>query len=627
MGIISELRRRNVFRVAIAYVVVAWLVLQVGDTLAPALRLPDWINSALAFFLVLGFPLALVFAWAFELTPDGIKREKDVDRSDSITQQTGKKFNRVIIVVLVIAVAFFAFDKFVLDPSRDAELVQAATETTQVETAAASNSIAVLPFADLSPAGDQEYFSDGIAEEVLNVLVRVKDLNVASRTSSFGFKGQEALGIPSIAEKLKVRHVLEGSVRKAGDTVRITAQLIDAQTDVHLWSETYDRTLTAESIFSIQDEIAQAIVQQLGLVIEGRATPAAGTQNLDAYELYLRAHKVFIERSDILGAIELFEQTVAADPLFGRAVAGLAAAYVIAPSWEHYDRDYLALAEQAAKDAIEIDTSLAMAWAVLGYTHEEAMHYEDAMLYFDKAIESDPKETTAWLWRGILYNVLGYFDKAARDIDRCLELDPAYGNCLRHRARTALFSGDTDLALDLMERGLRIGFPGMPPMMLSAYAERGDHAAVLIAESWRMRELGMTPFIDYTYRAIVDPDFDYESERTEIEALYKATTGDELDWHSGPVALDAFTFGVYEALQPLLFTQYWWRPYPRDWWDSPHRKRLVREMRLPEYWRAHGFPAQCRPAGQDDFECDRPESGGPGPNESFHKGDSVTAPR
>ena len=625
MEIISELRRRNVFRVAIAYAVVAWLVLQVGDTLAPALRLPDWINSALAFFLVLGFPLALVLAWAFELTPDGIKREKDVDRSESITQQTGKKFNRLIIVILVIAVGFFAFDKFVLDPSRDAELVQAAAKTTPVEAAAAGNSIAVLPFADLSPEGDQEYFSDGIAEEILNVLVRVEDLNVASRTSSFGFKGQEALGIPTIAEKLKVRHVLEGSVRKAGDTVRITAQLIDAQTDVHLWSETYDRTLTAESIFSIQDEIAQAIVKQLGLVIEGKAAPAAGTQNLDAYDLYLRAHKVFIERSDILGAIELFEQTVAADPLFGRAVAGLAAAYVIAPSWGHYDRDYLVLAEQAAKDAIEIDASLAMAWAVLGYTHEEAKRYDDAMLYFDKAIESDPKETTAWLWRGILYNVLGYFDKAARDIDRCLDLDPAYGNCLRHRARTALFSGDDDLALDLMERGLRMGFPGMPPMMLHAYAERGDYATVLVAESWRLRELGLRPLVDYTYRAIVDPDFNYEEERTEIEALYKAAMGDDLDW--GPDdELDPMTFGVYEALQPLLYMQYWWRPYPRDWWDSPHRKRLVRQMGLPEYWRAHGFPAQCRAVGQDDFECDRPVPGRSGGNESFHDGDSVTAP-
>ena len=235
MGLFAELKRRNVFRVGIAYVIIAWLVLQVGEVLAPALRLPEWTNSALAFFLLLGFPVVLFFAWAFEVTPEGIKFERDVDRSNSITHVTAKKVDRVIIGVLVVAVALFAFDKFVLDPSRDAELVQAATEAAgESEEPISDQSIAVLPFADLSPEGDQEYFSDGIAEEILNVLVRVDELSVASRTSSFGFKGQEALGIPAIADKLRVRHVLEGSVRKAGDNVRITAQLIDAETDQHL---------------------------------------------------------------------------------------------------------------------------------------------------------------------------------------------------------------------------------------------------------------------------------------------------------------------------------------------------------------------------------------------------------
>ena len=250
MRFFAELKRRNVIRVAIAYAVIAWLVLQIGEVLAPALRLPEWTNSALAFFLILGFPVVLFFSWAFEMTPEGIKLERDVDRNQSITQVTGKQVDRVIIVVLVLAVSFFAFDKFVLDPSRDAELVQAATDAAgESEEPVSEQSIAVLPFADLSPEGDQEYFSDGIAEEILNVLVGIDELSVASRTSSFGFKGQEALGIPAIATKLRVRHVLEGSVRKAGDTVRITAQLIDAETDQHLWSETYDRTLSAESIW------------------------------------------------------------------------------------------------------------------------------------------------------------------------------------------------------------------------------------------------------------------------------------------------------------------------------------------------------------------------------------------
>ena len=191
-------------------------------------------------------------------------------------------------------------------------------------------SIAVLPFADLSPGGDQEYFSDGIAEEILNVLVRIEDLKVASRTTSWGFKGQEALGIPFMAEKMNVRHVLEGSVRKSGDTVRITAQLIDADTDQHLWSETYDRTLTAESVFEVQDDIAKAIVEQLGIIMDTDAiapSHAADTKDINAYELYLEASQLFAERRSLPRAIDLFEQAVATDPSFARAWAGLAATY------------------------------------------------------------------------------------------------------------------------------------------------------------------------------------------------------------------------------------------------------------------------------------------------------------
>ena len=607
MGFVAELKRRNVFRVAIAYAVVAWLILQVGEVLAPALRLPEWINSALAFFLVLGFPLAILFAWAFEMTPEGLKFERDVDRTKSITDMTAKKVDRMIIVVLVAAVAFFAFDKFVLDPSRDAELVQAATEAAIAEQPVERSSIAVLPFADLSPEGDQEYFSDGIAEEILNVLVRVDELNVASRTSSFGFKGQEALGIPVIAEKLRVRHVLEGSVRKAGDAVRITAQLIDAQTDAHLWSETYDRTLTVESIFEIQDEIAQAIVRQLGVVLEEK-TVRADTENLDAYELYLKAHKTFIERGDILAvgsAIDLFEQTVALDPSFARALAGLAAAYAVAPSWGVTDRDYLTLSTDTANRAIELDGSLAMGWAVLGYTAKLRKNYEEALRGYEKAVEINPKEPTAWLWRGILHNVLGYFNRAASDIDRCLDLDPFYANCLRHRARVALFSGDDEYAMELIERAMLLGFPAPNDMFLQMYAANGNTAVVAASVSTYMNNLGFEALVDYQYRALLDPGFDFDAEREEIEAIYQATTGDVLDW--GPEdQLSPMVYGQYEHINPLSGLQAWWRPYPTGWRTSPHRKRLIREMGLPEHWRKHGFPPHCRAVGDDDFECDYP---------------------
>jgi len=241
MSIFRELKRRNVFRVAIAYAIVAWLLIEVTATTFPILKLPDWSVTLVTALVLVGFPLALIFAWAFEITPEGLKKEKDVDRDQSITYITGRKVDYFIIAVLVLVVGFFTFDKFVLDPSRDAGLVQAtpeaiteqATESDKARTA--DKSIAVLPFVNMSDDAGNEYFSDGISEELLNVLVKVEGLRVASRTSSFSFKGKD-ISIPGIAKELNVDHVLEGSVRKAGNTVRITAQLIDVRTDRHLWS-------------------------------------------------------------------------------------------------------------------------------------------------------------------------------------------------------------------------------------------------------------------------------------------------------------------------------------------------------------------------------------------------------
>ena len=604
MGLFGELKRRNVFRVGIAYLVIAWLILQVGEVLGPALRLPEWTNSALAFFLILGFPVALFFAWVFELTPEGVKFERDIDRSQSITTDTGKKVNRVIIVVLSFAVAFFAFDKFVLSASPDAEPDAPPADTLAGDSAVERNSIAVLPFVDLSPDGDQEYFSDGIAEEILNVLVRVEDLSVASRTSAFGFKGKEALGIPLIAEKLGVRHVLEGSVRKAGDTVRITAQLIDAQTDAHLWSDTYDRKLTAESIFSIQDEIAQAIVNQLGVVMVESSGPAE-TENLDAYEQYLRAHKLFIERSSIPDAIAAFEQAVAADPGFARAQAGLAAAYVIAPSWGQLDRDYYGLATAVAERAIELNPDIALPYAVVGYALKERKpaDFKAASDNYDKALELNPNEATVWLWRGLLNVALGYFDRARSDIERCLELDPAYQNCRRHLVRVEYYAGNAERAVELQRELALGGFRGAGGVLLHLHAALGEEDLVLWNIAGFHSTAGIAAMIPYEFAAVTDPDFDFELQRQEIETLFLAATGDELDWGPEDV-LSPLTFGVYEVIKPQVFWPVWWAPYPVKFAESEHPRRLIRDLGLPEFWREHGYPPQCRPVGDNDFECD-----------------------
>ena len=282
MSIVRELKRRNVFRVAAAYAVVAWLIIEIAATTFPMLRLPEWTATFVTVLLLIGFPVALIFAWAFEITPEGIKREKDVDRSQSITHLTGRNIDYIIIAALVLALGFFAFDKFVLDPSRDAELVQAATEARTSKMP--DKSIAVLAFTDLSPEGDQEYFSDGISEELLNVLAKIPELRVISRSSAFSFKGKN-IDTPTIAQRLNVTHLLEGSVRKSGNQVRITAQLIEARSDRHLWSRSWDRTI--DDIFAIQDEIAAEVLEQLELTLLASA-PTVEETDSQAYALYLQ---------------------------------------------------------------------------------------------------------------------------------------------------------------------------------------------------------------------------------------------------------------------------------------------------------------------------------------------------
>jgi len=605
MSFLQELKRRNVVRVAVLYVVASWLLLQAADLLFDAMNVPeDWLRFLIA-ILVLGFPFVLIFSWVFELTPEGVKREKDIDREQSVTPQTGQRINTVIVVLLVVAVAMIGIDRLI--PEKAAESVAAAGQEEVLEAATPENSIAVLPFADLSADGDQEYFSDGIAEEILNVLVRIDGLEVASRTTSFGFKGQEALGIPFIAEKMSVRHVLEGSVRKAGDTVRITAQLIDAQSDKHLWSETYDRQLTAESIFAIQDEIAGAIVEQLGVLMNtGASAPevVADTQNLEAYELYLQAHKLFIERSDASGSIKLFEQAVAADPTFARAWAGLAAAYVVAPGWGVTDRDYFELAELAANESIKLDPDLPLSYGVLGQVlwGKIPPRIEDALAYLDKAVALDEQEATSLLWRGLFLIDLGYFDRAERDLTRCLEIDPAYEICRRGVATTRLLAGDVGEAERLYEQGLLKGFNGNADIFLFFQIEQGQRFAVLSAISALYDETDQDWLIEPHFNAMTDRSFEFEAVRTSIEAPYKASTGKALDWTADEYL--ALYFKNYAAITEHPDNPFWWYPYPKDLKQSPHRKRMIRDFGLFAYWQKHGFPPQCRAVGDDDFECD-----------------------
>ena len=373
MSLYSELKRRNVFRVAIAYLAVAWLLTEVAGTLFPGFGIPDWAFRFVVIVLAIAFVPTLVFSWAYEITPEGLKREKEVVRDESITHLTAKRLDRITIGLIVLAIAFIVADRVWLSPKFEQPMVTPAADATGTMQAAAPvpaepqyppNSIAVLPFVNMSDDSSNEYFSDGLSEELLNLLTRIPELRVAARTSSFSFKGQN-LEIPEIAERLKVAHVLEGSVRKAGTQVRITVQLIKADDGYHLWSESYDRTL--DNIFAIQDEIAAEVVARLKVTLLDD-TPKAEATDPEAYALYLQARH-FGRRGtarDWEQSNALYQQALAIDPSYVTAWSGLASNYIEQTGWNQRPLDEgVALARETANQALALDPDYAPAHASL----------------------------------------------------------------------------------------------------------------------------------------------------------------------------------------------------------------------------------------------------------------------
>ncbi len=469
MSLIKELNRRNVFRVGVAYVIVAWLLLQVADVILPTFRTPDWVMQAFTLLLILGFPLALIFAWAFELTPEGLKKEKDVDRSRPITHVTGRKLDFVIIAMLVVAVGYFGYDKFVAGT---------------VEPQDSLKSIAVLPFVNMSDDASNEYFADGLSEELLNLLAKVPELRVAARTSSFSFKDQH-LEIPVIAARLNVAHVLEGSVRKAGSQIRIAVQLIKADDGFHLWSETYDRTL--DNIFAIQDEIAAAVVDSLKITLLGKE-PKATETNPEAYALYVQG-RYFISQFTADGnkqAETLLKQALAIDSGFapawtelGRVYGDQAGVFGLRPIDEGYE-----LARDAIQQALDIDPQYARAYAALARVK---MYYDfdfkAAFQHLQQALALNPGDAAILNFAARLNRYLGRLDEAIDLHRQSIALDP-----LSPRGRIDL--GDTyywahrlDEAADSLQIALSFspGWVGTQYLIGRVLLAQGDASAALVA--------------------------------------------------------------------------------------------------------------------------------------------------
>jgi len=425
----EELKRRNVLRVAIAYLAVSWLLIQIVETLFPIFGQSDALVRIVVILLIIGFPLILIFSWLYELTPDGLKLERDVDRSRSTVNRTGKKLDRAIIVVLTLSLGYFAFDKFVLDPARDAEREETVAKQARSEALVESygdKSIAVLPFVNMSDDTGNEYFSDGISEELLNLLSKIPQLRVISRSSAFSFKGKD-IAIPALAEQLNVAHVLEGSVRKAGNRIRITAQLIEARSDTHLWSESYDRTL--DDIFATQDEIAARVVEQLKLTLLSNETLSVRKTDPEAYALFLQARHIRLQNNPEAyeKALQLYQQALAIDPNYPPALEGLAEMYVYHGLFGLLPVDEASRhAREAIDRALAIDPQFGVGVAGLGWI---AMLYDHDMAasarHFERALMLDPTDLDIIDGVAFLAEAIGRLDTAVAFKEYAVARDPA----------------------------------------------------------------------------------------------------------------------------------------------------------------------------------------------------------
>jgi len=420
MSIFAELKRRNVYRAAVLYAASAWLLVQVVTAVVPYFHIPEWVVRWIIVASVIGLPFWLAFAWFYEFTPEGLKRESEIDPSDSIAHRTGRTLDFIIIGVMAVAIVLLLTDRFV--PRRGVNQRAAAAIPEQ--------SIAVLPFVDMSQAKDQEYFSDGLSEELLNLLSKVPQLRVIARTSSFSFKGKDA-DVATIAGTLKVANVLEGSVRKSGNTLRITAQLVRTTDSTQLWSETYDREMT--DIFKVQDEIAAAVVAAMKLKLLGaRVGAGAGheTANVEAYNQYLLGRQLYnrMNEDSWRQSKAALERAVALDP--GYAAAWAALSDTLTPLSDFLDTpEEITQAKieavEAADKAIALAPDLADGYAARAYLRAAASwDFRGSEADLDKALALDPASTTALRRRGELMATIGRVPEAVAAMRELIASDP-----------------------------------------------------------------------------------------------------------------------------------------------------------------------------------------------------------
>jgi len=487
MSLFAEAKRRNVFRVAIAYIIIAWVIAQVAEFAFENFGAPAWVLKSVVVMLLLGLPLAIFFAWAFEVTPEGIKREDEVDRSQSIVSQTGRKLDHAIIGVLIVALGWFAFDKF----SGDEEVAPSTEPVEQIaDVQIQEKSVAVLPFVAMSSGSDDEYFADGLTEEILNSLAQLPELLVTARTSAFSFKGQD-LPVQEIAAVLGVNHIVEGSVRRSGERLRVTAQLIRAEDGFHLWSENYDSTST--DTISVQENIAEQIASVMDVVLDEEkraAMRAVGLRDAEAFtlyqkglELYSLAHGEMEMFAGLQQANAYFEQVIERVPTFpdvyldhsdiythalnveaAGAAPGDLTADVLANAYELAIADYEAAARHSTSASQKIMMDLDLAYF--------SGDWQGLDRHLERALDSTGCSSSNWLQ--VIADVFQYSEQHVERARRELVCDPRRSLSWFNLARSTLRAGDNEESLRLAREGMEIA-PGawLRPELIRALVANG----------------------------------------------------------------------------------------------------------------------------------------------------------
>jgi TolB-like protein/tetratricopeptide (TPR) repeat protein len=599
MAFVAELKRRRVGKVAIAYGAIAWAVTEASSVVFPALHLPDWTITFVVVSMLVGFPVAMVLAWIFDVGPGGIERTEPL-RDEPQAMRLKLRVAYALVVLLCMAgLGYLLYERGL----GRAHAVQP------------RNSIAVLPFTNLSGDPSRDYFSDGMSEELLNLLARVPGLQVAARTSSFAYKGRN-VDIREVGRELGVETVLEGSVRQAGDTVRITAQLVDTETGFHLWSETYDRQL--EDIFQVQDEIAQNIVEELQLELAPEQQQIAQrekppTQDLEAYELYLQGRAIWKRRGEenIRRAIELYQAALSHDPSFARAHAALASAYVVLPGYTKAKDDadeFQGLAETSARQALALDPNIGEAHAVLAQINADRGDFLDAEAGFFFAISLEPHEPTPHHWYSILLTRVGRLEAALVQAQRAQELDPSSPIITANLANTYLVMGENDQGLRYTRLAAELGLGTKNEGVSAQVAVRRkqwQEATRLIMQEEELPE-GIKQLIPDYVAALENP-----ARRPAVVAQMREVDPAVMrqsDLVGAYMELGAVDV-VYELLfssldqDPLSWISGWdlskvWSPEGAAVRRDPRFAELAERMGIVDYWKQYGFPDSCH-AGQD----------------------------